>query len=412
MRHSTLIQSKVIFKHSQVPNTKTSTLYIYPHLPFKMSRSLTQKLLSTYRHLHSPPTTKFLALRSHAQNISPVWRNRIPHTRNFSSSKDAYDPLHRRRTIVLLSLNIASIALTYLSLQRPESNDAPPDNPLSSQNAKGARVEVIKPGLGSEEVEQVPTGTSTVPYFPRKIQLPRSGAVEDGKSRTLPAGTGAMKQDEEYQLIGLGIRTVSFLRIQVYVVGLYVACSDLSKLQASMVQAAAAPGATTLIEDEKNTLRRTLTEGPSSEKLWSETLQRGDIQTAFRIVPTRGTDFGHLRDGWVRGITARSKGSEFDDEGFKTAVGEFKKVFGGRKLGKGKALLLGRAGSGELSAWVEEGDDMVPLGGVQDERIGRLVWLGYLAGDNVASEGARKSIVEGVVELGARPIGTVETRVV
>lgn len=120
----------------------------------------------------------------------------------------------------------------------------------------------------------------------------------------------------------------------------------------------------------------------------------------------------------MRGITARSKGSEFDDEGFKTAVGEFKKVFGGRKLGKGKALLLGRAGSGELSAWVEEGDGklqgdyMVPLGGVQDERIGRLVWLGYLAGDNVASEGARKSIVEGVVELGARPIGTVETRVV
>ena len=104
-------------------------------------------------------------------------------------------------------------------------------------------------------------------------------------------------------------------------------------------------------------------------------------------------------------------------------MGYFKKVFGGRKLGKGKALLLGRAGNGELRAWVEEGDEklqdsaleqdnyMVPLGGVQDERISRLVWLGYLAGDNVASEGARKSIVEGVVELGARPIGTVETRV-
>lgn len=314
-------------------------------------------------------------------------------------------------------MNIAAFALAYQSLKQPESNDAPQDNPLSSPNAKGARVEVIKPGLESEEVEQVPTGTSTVPYFPRKIQLPRSGAVEDSKSRTLPAGTGAIKQDEEYQLIGLGIRTVSFLRIQVYVVGLYVACSDLSKLQASMVRAAAAPGATTLVEDEKDTLRQTLIEGPSSEKIWSETLKQENIKSAFRIVPTRGTDFGHLRDGWVRGITARSKGSEFDDEGFKTAVGEFKKVFGGRKLGKGKALLLGRAGNGELRAWVEEGDEkpqdnyMVLLGGVQDERISRLVWLGYLAGDNVASEGARKSVVEGVVELGARPIGTVETRV-
>ena len=280
-----------------------------------MSRSLTHQSLSTYRCLHSTPTAKFrLALRSHNQNISPItWRNWIPHPRKFSSSNDAHDPLYRRRTItqiVLLSMSVSLWTLVaYNSLKQPESNDAPPNNPLSSRNAKGARVEVTKPGLGSEEVEQVPTGTSTVPYFPRKIQLPRSGAVEDGKSRTLPAGTGAIKQDEEYQLIGLGIRTVSFLRIQVYVVGLYVACSDLSKLQASMVRVAAAPGATTLVEDEKAILRQTLIEGAGSEKIWSETLKQENIKSAFRIVPTRGTDFGHLRDGWVRGITARSKGS-------------------------------------------------------------------------------------------------------
>lgn len=313
--------------------------------------------------------------------------------------------------------------ITYQSLKRPESNDAPLDNPLSSLNAKGARIDVVQSGQGTKDVEQVSTGTSTVPFFPRKIWLPRSGAVETGKSRTLPAGTGVTKQDEEYQLIGLGIRTVSFLRIQVYVVGLYVACNDLSKLQASMVRAIAAPGATTLVEGEKETLRRTLVEGADSEKIWGEMLKQENIKSALRIVPTRGTDFGHLRDGWVRGITARSKGAEFDDQGFKTAVGDFKKIFGGRKLEKGKALLLGRGGDGELRAWVEEGDQipkdgqpkqenhMSSLGGVQDERVSRLVWLGYLAGDNVASEGARKSIVEGVMELGGRPIGTVETQV-
>jgi hypothetical protein len=49
---------------------------------------------------------------------------------------------------------------------------------------------------------------------------------------------------------------------------------------------------------------------------------------------------------------------------------------------------------------------------VRDERVARLVWLGYLAGGTVASEGARRSVVEGVMELVERPIGTVETQVV
>lgn len=58
------------------------------------------------------------------------------------------------------------------------------------------------------------------------------------------------------------------------------------------------------------------------------------------------------------------------------------------------------------------GGRMVRMGGLEDERISRLVWLGYLAGRNVASEGARQSVVEGVMEIVARPMGTVETQVV
>ena len=54
---------------------------------------------------------------------------------------------------------------------------------------------------------------------------------------------------------------------------------------------------------------------------------------------------------------------------------------------------------------------MASLGEVKDERISRLVWLGYLAGGTVASDGARRSVVDGVMGLVERPIGTVETRV-
>lgn len=52
------------------------------------------------------------------------------------------------------------------------------------------------------------------------------------------------------------------------------------------------------------------------------------------------------------------------------------------------------------------------LGGVNDERISRLVWMGYLAGENIASEDARQSVVDGVMDLVERPIGTVETQVI
>lgn len=331
--------------------------------------------------------------------------------------------------VLLSSSRLAGICIAssivatifYQSLRRPENNDAPSGNPLSSQIAKEARIDVIQPVNKVEEADQVSTGTSTVPFFPRKIWLPRSGATDDGKSRTLPAGVGTIAQDEEYHLLGLGIRTVSFLSIQVYVVGLYVAHNDLSKLQEAMVRAAASPGATTLVEGEKDALKHTLTDSIGSEKIWGEILSQNGIKSVLRIVPTRSTDFGHLRDGWVRGITARSKGADFADEGFKTAVGDFKALFGGRKLAKGKSLLLGRGSNGILKVWVEAGDEardaghataMVPMGSVADERISRLVWLGYLAGANVASEGARKSVVDGVLELVERPIGTVDTQVV
>lgn len=317
---------------------------------------------------------------------------------------------------------------------------------LVSAKAKGAKIEIITPERKTgRDGELVPTGTSTVPFFPRKIWLPRSGAVDDGKSAALPAGTGIPDDDEEYQLLGLGIRTVSFLSIQVYVVGLYVSHSDLSTLQEKIVHAVAAPGASTLVQGEKVDLKRKLLDEQGSEAIWSSVLKEAGLKSAIRIVPTRSTNFNHLRDGWVRMITARRTGAEFADPGFEVSLGLFKTIFGARQLKKGKALLLGRGADGSLGAWLEEDDEtsvdstgsgsvvagipnrvdgekkekekkslsrMVWMGGLTDERISRLVWMGYLAGANVASEAARNSVVDGVIELVERPIGTVDTQVV
>lgn len=328
---------------------------------------------------------------------------------------------------------------TYEIPAKPDKNDAPP-NGRRSGYGKGEPVvggvtgglEIRTAGEGTEgdknkiEIEQVPTGTSTIPYFPRTITLPTTTPTTT--SPALPAGIGAA--DTTYQLVGLGVRTVSFLSIQVYVVGLYIATSDIATLQGRLVKhAAGTDGASTLVAGERERLREMLLDAEGSTRVWDEVLKEGGVRSVLRIVPTRNTDFAHLRDGWVRGITARSQGrtrgegllERFEDEGFGKAMADFKAVFSGagrKGVGKGKVLMLERGGRGELVGWVEgeagkeqaEGD-FLQLGEVQDERVGRLVWLGYLAGKSVASEGARRSVVDGVMEFVERPVGTVETQV-
>lgn len=321
--------------------------------------------------------------------------------------------------VCVVSSLLASLA--FPSSPRALTNDSSKNTELALQASARTEIKINRPG----ELDGVPTGTSTVPLFPHTLWLPRTGAADDRKSSALPAGLGVFDTNEEYHLLGLGIRTVSFLGIQVYVVGIYVAVSDLARLQESMVRAIAMPGATTLVEREKEDLNRLLTDAKGSEQIWGTILKRDGIKSVLRIVPTRSSGFGHLRDGWLKGITARGQKEKFDDQGFVNALGNFKSIFGGtgiKGLEIGKALLLARGGDGVLRVCLEKanagfgasgnGDAMALMGVVEDERISRLLWLGYLAGGTVASEEARRSVVDGVLDLVGRPIGTVETRVI
>lgn len=302
---------------------------------------------------------------------------------------------------------------------------------------------------GQDGVEQVETGTSSVPHFPTTIRLPKTldaRALSPGDE--VPVGAND-EEEETYQLLGLGIRTVSFLRIQVYVVGMYIAQSDLPELQQRLVHTAVKPpgepqvidvpgatSATSLVSTERQQLRELLLDPERGDAAWDAILKTDGLRTAFRIVPTRNTDFLHLRDGWVRGITARAQQAsqkareaqqqqqkttvqptEFEDESFGTAMNDFKGLFGGgqrKSVPKGQTLLLVRNAQGQLDALFhpEAKKPARFLGRVQDERISRLVWLNYLAGKNVSSEGARQSVVDGIMGIVERPVGTVVQKVV
>ncbi|KAJ4360970.1 Altered inheritance of mitochondria protein 18 mitochondrial [Didymosphaeria variabile] len=289
-----------------------------------------------------------------------------------------------------------------------------------------------------DTIELIETGTSYVPYFPKTISLP------------VPTGPEAIESQAEYQLLGLGIRKVSFLRVQVYVVGLYVRSSDIHILQNHLINTVN-PTASALIPGEKEDLRKALLDPEKSTQIWDAILARkgvDGIDMAFRVVPTRGTDFNHLRDGWMRGIASRTDEvrkrqadllrqqatenkqislpkpvdeGEFGDESFGLAMKEFKGLFQGKgKAPKGSVLILTRGKDGEFGAWYQptintnKGEKMgetTKLGSVRDERVSKLVWQLYLSGQNVSSEEARKNIVNGCIAITERPVGTVEGRV-
>lgn len=329
-----------------------------------------------------------------------------------------------------LAFTLYNIDLDKLGQSEQKTKPGYSLDAASGTNAsfEGKEVHVIGLGEGKRivaegaagAVDLVETGTSSIPYFPKTMYLPTSN--EDGGASGAELDSGV----EEYTLIGLGIRSVSFLSIQVYVVGMYAHVKDISDLQAKLIHTVN-PTASTLIPTEKDQLRKTLLDAETSREVWKDVLEVPSIKTAWRVVPTRNTDFMHLRDGWVTGInkkTAEAKKeagnvpSEYDREDFGQSLRAFMSIFQGGKAPKGSVLVLSRARDGKLDVYFapkaavdKKTDDMQLLGSVGDERIGKLIWMNYLAGDKVSSEAARKAVADGCVALAGRPVGSVETMV-
>ncbi|KAJ4152790.1 hypothetical protein LMH87_009310 [Akanthomyces muscarius] len=295
--------------------------------------------------------------------------------------------------------------------------DAPSNIP--TEQFKTEAGEMRKVVLHDEEGnEVVPTGNSTVPLFPRTIDvdLPLDKKQQSPIAASISDSTGT-----QYTLVGLGMRSVTFIGINVYLVGLYVATQDIARLQHYLVKNVNSV-ATTLIPSEKDTLRQRLLDPVEGEALWDAILRDAKLRSVIRISPVRDTDFHHLRDGFVRAIQARSSLDKdaYSDEAFGTAMKDFKALFNRGQVPKKKEMLLCRNESGALAVTydgastgsTEKKPQREVLGTITDERLSHLLWLNYLAGSKVASEPARKNIVEGVMEFVERPVGTVATQVV
>ncbi|KAI0196697.1 chalcone-flavanone isomerase-domain-containing protein [Xylaria flabelliformis] len=358
-------------------------------------------LLGTYRHAW--PAQRRTFLRNQQSSGRAVENINVNRMRN-----ESYEYHMRRRNFMLCGAIASSIAtfytayLLYVAVRNPKKLDSGLPDKLDpfTTDAGSKRKTVVHDADGREIV---PTGNSVVPVFPRLLDL--AVGAEEGQEKA---------NGVEYTLVGLGVRTVTFIGIQVYMVGYYIATQDIAAIQARLVKEIN-PIATTLVSSEKDTLRQALLHPEQGEKLWNSILREVRPRSVFRIVPVRDTDFHHLRDGFVRAITARSQGdnAQFGDEAFGVAMRDFKSLFNRGKVPKTREMLLFRDAAGRLTVTYDDGKTgMGSIGRVEDERVSRLLWLNYLAGKQVASEPARTSIIDGIMEFVERPIGTVAAMVV
>lgn len=358
------------------------------------------------RAARAPPSSRTFLSRAKPSHRATDNLN----VRRLAESRTSYD---RDRTAFLAAGAMAGVVgIIYTSLKLWEALEKRGQGAKTKLDAKPPAESFVIDGGNKRKLvvhdaegnEIVPTGNGTVPHFPRRLDL--------SKASGLPV-TAKDDLGTEYQLVGLGVRTVSFLSIQVYVVGFYVATPDIAKLQSHLVKKVNNL-ATTLVPGEKEELRKTLNDPVAGEETWDTMLREVGCRTAFRIVPVRDTDFNHMRDAFVRAVTARSalNTEAYGDDAFGESVRSFKGMLNRGKVPKNGEVLLCRDGKGALSVLFDQGGEgRVELGTVQDERVSRLLWLNYLAGKKVASEGARQSVIDGVMEFVERPIGTVAAQV-
>ncbi|KKK24067.1 hypothetical protein AOCH_001850 [Aspergillus ochraceoroseus] len=311
--------------------------------------------------------------------------------------------------------------------QQEEEEGGKENNAMKMEGPQGfASSPSIVRIQGQDGVEQVATGTSSVSHFPATIRLPKyqAGSLKSGDE----VATGEEEEEEEeeeYQLLGLGIRTVSFLKIQVYVVGLYVATSDISELQRRLVHTAVDPpsekpvisnavgatSATSLVSTERQHLKELLLDEEKGDAAWDAILKEDGLRTVFRIKATATAKAKAKAAAEPGESGSLVSAGEFQDEAFGISLNDFKSLFGGsqrKNVPKGQTLLLIRNAHGELDALFQP-EPTKPLrfmGRVSDERISRLVWMNYLAGKPVSSEEARRSVVDGIMAIVERPVGT------
>ncbi|ODV83884.1 hypothetical protein CANARDRAFT_188530, partial [[Candida] arabinofermentans NRRL YB-2248] len=218
-------------------------------------------------------------------------------------------------------------------------------------------------------------------------------------------GDGDLKTD--FELLGYGIRTVTFLKMKVYALGIYIANED-----KPIVEKTQGTTTTTTTTTHQDHLKLALQDSKLSVLLIDNLLNSG-VKLTARIVPVRNTDFNHLRDGLIKSIKSNPKYKElvndgFSDELLSSGLDELRSAFGKVKMTayKNSQLYLELIENGKLrlsfkqyNVSLKKFENSFEMGVVCEPLISKLLFLSYLSGDKPLSEPTRNQSIEGFINI-------------
>lgn len=186
-----------------------------------------------------------------------------------------------------------------------------------------------------------------------------------------------LNTDKDWKrLIGLGPRTVTFLNLNVYVLGLYMRSEDIGELK--NLDGFKDFDKSQFLKDD--TLAEQLIEQP--------------YDVSIRLVPARTTNSQHLRDGFLRLLLQRMKDQHMTEEEEREVlkgIQEFKSKFVSMKVKKDTEFIFTKTKEGDFKMSYEGKD----LGTVHNSWIAKNFLMGYLNPKSPSSEAALLDIVDG-----------------
>ncbi|KAI8082480.1 chalcone-flavanone isomerase-domain-containing protein [Gilbertella persicaria] len=205
-----------------------------------------------------------------------------------------------------------------------------------------------------------------------------AGSVEDPTTK-LSFPIFLNTNNEWKRLIGLGVRTVTFLKMNVYVLGMYMKNDDIEALKAK--------------KGWKNVDKEQFLE--KSEL--AEELLNQPYDVSIRLVPVRATSTQHLRDGFLRLLMQRMKDqslTEDEEREILRAMQEFKSNFVSMNVKKDSEFIFTKTQDGLRISY--EGKDW---GIVQNAWLAKNFIMGYLEPKHPSSEAALHDIAQGLEKL-------------
>lgn len=189
----------------------------------------------------------------------------------------------------------------------------------------------------------------------------------------------------DWQLIGTGVRSVTFVNFKVYGVGLYVASEDANKTRDLLGNAS--------LDD----LLDPVANVPIIDKLLD-----GGVKFLVRFSPVRNTDFNHLKDGFIKLILANPK-AKAHRETIGNGLEELRDVFAANRgaVPKNHVLYLIQHADGGLQFVYENTNKHTSkvMGKVKEPLVAKVLLSSYMAGPKPLSKPLQQSVAAGLAQI-------------